>query len=388
MNKIRLLIWADAVIPTGWSTVMKNITKNLNNEDYDISWIGINYFGDPHEFPYRIYPAASKGDLYGFNRFQEILAVEKPEIIFLLNDIWVIDGALKVIKQVYRPENRPKIVVYFPVDAKDHDSDWYKNLDFVDKVVVYNQFGKEVAQKAREDIDYNIIWHGVDTDVFFPIENTSEIKQKLYGIREAKDFFIVLSAMRNQPRKLLDVAMTGFALFAKDKDTNVKLHMHAGLLDAHINISKMATRLDINKHLLITSKVIGVQALPESKLNLIYNVSDIGLTTSMGEGWGLPPVEHSVTMRPQIVPDHSACKELFDGVGILIPTIMDHTIKDIMTTGRLVSPEDVAEKLELLYKNEELRKSVGKKCYDKFTTKDYSWKEIGKQWDKLFKELL
>ena len=66
-KKIKLLFFGDTPSGnTGFSTVSKNILKRLYaTGKYDITVVGINYFGDPHDLPYKIYPAAynQQGDI-------------------------------------------------------------------------------------------------------------------------------------------------------------------------------------------------------------------------------------------------------------------------------------------------------------------------------------
>jgi D-inositol-3-phosphate glycosyltransferase len=53
----------------------------------------------------------------------------------------------------------------------------------------------------------------------------------------------------------------------------------------------------------------------DRELNLLYNACDVGINTSMGEGWGLVSFEHGATGGAQIVPEHTACAELWADVG-------------------------------------------------------------------------
>jgi glycosyltransferase involved in cell wall biosynthesis len=388
MDKVKLFVWGDAVTKTGFSRVLHNIIGNLPKDKYDISWLGINYFGDPHEYPYRIYPCTSgqfPGDFYGKRRLYSILTAEKPDVIFLLNDVWVTSEILEGLKEIYKDEKMPKVVVYIPIDAKDHNPNWYKDFDVVSEAVVYTKFGYNVAKEAAPDVDFKIIPHGIDSDVFFKLHKTRrESKELIWGDREDfLDSFIVLSANRNQPRKRLDIAMKAFALFAEGKD-DVKLHMHCGVRDSAIDVELMAKRLGISSKLSLTNRTVGPLQISENKLNLLYNATDVGLNTGLGEGFSLTQIEHAVTGAPQIVANHSALTELYYDCGILVPTISEWTLDKIMTTGDLVSPEGVAEKLELLYNNEVLRETLGKKSVEKFTREEYSWKYISKQWDELF----
>ncbi len=393
MEKIKVFVIGDAVVPTGFSRVLHSIMQYLPRDIYDISWLGINYYGDPHEYTYRIYPASNKmvGDLYGMSRLEDLLDSEKPNIIFLLNDVWVLDTYLQKIKSFYEgKENRPKIVTYFPVDAEDHDPEWYRHFDIVDKAVVYTQFAFDVVKKAVPYINFEILPHGIDHSIFFKIpESKKDIKSKLYPNRaDFLDSFIVLNAGRNQPRKKLDVTMRGFKLFSEGKPENVKLYMHCGVKDSSMDIIKLAGRLEIDKRLILSSRSNGVQVLTNGRLNLVYNATDVGLNTSLGEGWSLPNCEHAVTGAPQVVANHSALRELYSDCGVLIPAETPIVLDNIMTTGYLCTPEDVAASLEEIYQDKGNYNKLSKKGLEKFTSDIYSWKNISKRWDNLLRSIL
>jgi glycosyltransferase involved in cell wall biosynthesis len=194
--------------------------------------------------------------------------------------------------------------------------------------------------------------------------------------------------MRNQPRKRVDLTMEGFSLFAKDKPSSVKLYMHMGVQDQGWNIVQLSYRFGIYNRLIITGTQNEIQEVPEGKLNYIYNSCDVGINTSVGEGWGLVAHEHAATGALQIVPDHSACRELFEDCGILIPARINNIHPGILTTGKLVVPEDVADALELAYSNEVLRAEFSEKGYKKFSSNEYTWKDVvNTKWLPLFREI-
>lgn len=390
-DKKKVLIIGDLVTPTGFARVLHSIIKNIESE-YDITGVGVNYRGDPHNLNIPVYPASLGGTIYGERRVTDILNQAKFDIVFILNDSWVIDKYLKAFKKEVTKE-LPKIVVYFPVDSADHDPEWYNNFDIVSQAVTYTEFGKQVIKKAAPNVNVEIIPHGIDNSVFFKKYKTKgEAKLNIFGdaikkFGDPETSFIVLNANRNQPRKKLDVTMNGFALFARRKPENVKLYMHCGIVDSHMNVGKMMARLGIDNRLIVSSDKRGVQVLPESRLNDIYNACDVGINTSLGEGWGLTNVEHAVTDSAQIVPDHSACKELFYDCGVLLPTLTNITFDNSMTVGRLTTPEAVAEKLEYLYSNRKVRDAIARAGMEKFTDPKYSWEEISKQWTALFEKV-
>jgi D-inositol-3-phosphate glycosyltransferase len=388
MQKSKILFWGDAVVETGFARVLHSIAKFLP-EQYDISWIGVNYFGDPHKYKERIYPASVAGDIYGIRRFNDIATKENPDIIFIVNDAWIQAHLLDEIKKFYTNKKLPKIISYVPVDAEDHDSDWYKNFDVVSTVVAYTEFGKKEIIKAAPQLESRlmVVAHGVDTSVFHKLPGTKEaLKKSFYPDNPSfyEDSFIVFNGNRNQPRKRIDITMLAFKMFAEGKPENVKLYLHMGVTDSHVDVIKLAKRLKIDNKLILTSPKTGVQNVSIDRLNQIYNVTDVGLNTGLGEGFSLTNIEHAATGAPQVVADHSALRELYSDCGLLVPAEMQFVLDNIMTTGYLVKPEDVADRLESLYHDGTLYNSLSKLGYDKFTSPEYSWKQIAKQWVKIF----
>ncbi len=394
MNKKRILWASDLVTPTGFSRVAHSIIKHLKNE-YEITGVGVNYHGDPHEFDFAIFPANNTGAyIYGENRVCELLSSQKFDLLYILNDAWVINRYLQAIKKNVEKDRIPKIVVYFPVDSNEHDREWYENFDIVTQPVTYTEYARWVVRDANPTLDIKIIPHGVDTDLFFKKYPTrAEAKNKFFEpyldkMGDLSNSFIVLNANRNQPRKKLDITMKGFAKFSRNKPKDVKIYMHCGIVDASINVDKLATRYGIADRLIVSSAKRGVQVVPDWRLNEIYNATDVGINTGMGEGWGLTSVEHAATGAVQVVPDHSACRELFSDCGVLLKTKVEFTFDNSMTVGRLTDADEVAQKLQLLYENRDKMEEIAERGFKKFTSEEYSWKRIAGLWNELFKEVL
>lgn len=392
-EKRKVLFVGDLVTETGFSTVNHNIIKS-NLERFDITGLGVNYYGDPHGYNFPIYPAmiGGRGNIYGLDRVCNLMNTTDYDVLFILNDAWVISYYLEAIKKNVT-KKLPHIVVYFPVDSEEHDPNWYKDFDIVNKAYTYTEFGRRVIKECMPDMKVGVIPHGVDTEDFYQIyESKYDAKadlfgSKLKGVDSPEDTFIVLNANRNQPRKKLDITMKGFQLFVAGKPNNVKLYMHCGIRDSHIDVIKQAHRLKLDDRLVFTSLSQGVQRVTKAKLNQIYNACDVGINTSLGEGWGLTNMEHAVTGAAQIVPRHSACEELFSDCGLLMETIAPITFDQSETVGRLTTAEEVARNLELLYRDHRLLKTLSEKGKQKFLQPQYQWKNIAKQWGDIFEEV-
>lgn len=389
VNKKKVLFVGDFVTPTGFSQVNKNIVMNLNRRLIDPYSLAVNYRGDPHPFDWPIFPASLGGDLMGYNRIKEF-ADGNLDGFFILNDPWVIDQYLVRIKESFKKV--PPIVVYFPVDAIDLNPKWFRHYDMVTKVCVYTEFAKKEVEKVAPKLNIEIVPHGVDTRIFRKLYQTSraEIKRQIFPDKEKIDLansFIVLNANRNQPRKRIDITIQGFSLFAKEKPDNVLLYLHMGIVDTGFDVMELCYRYGIDNRLILTDKSMNIQSIPENELNRIYNACDVGINTSVGEGWGLTAIEHAVTGAPQVLPNHSACAELYADCGILMPINTYLTNTAILTIGGYVHPIAVADALERLYNDKDLYNELSVASYEKFTAPEYSWKNIVKdQWMPIFRE--
>ena len=404
-KRIPILVVGDAAAPTGFARVLHSILDRVKHK-YEIHHLGVNYLGDPHEADWKIYLARLGGDVYGINRLQNLIEAAKPRLVFIVNDVWILGRYAPILKKY---KDKLKTVMYFPVDGDLIDSDFVKELDGVDQLVAYNQFGKRVMQQAinevrRESPDFKsseieVIPHGVDTQLFHPYSkkpaidgiNPGRLRAKKALLPNTKDFldsFIVLNANRNQPRKRIEITMQGFALFAENKPDNVKLYLHMGAEDVGWNLMSLARRYGIEGRLIISSTNKETPTDSVKRLNMIYNACEVGINTSLGEGWGLVSFEHAATGAAQIVPRHTSCEELWQGAAEMLEPVFTVTVERVLTEGKFVSPKGVAEALERLYRDPEYLRVMSEAAYLNATRPEYKWKNIARQWDALFKRLL
>jgi D-inositol-3-phosphate glycosyltransferase len=396
-NRIKILWVSDAVAATGFSRVAHSIIRELPDK-YEVHHLGINYFGDPHEYKHKIYPASLGGDVYGLGRIVQMVQLLKPDMIFFLNDPWVIDMYLGELKKAKLKVISP-IVTYFPVDAKEHSPGFYKNFDIVNRVCVYTQFGKSVVLATKtpnitED-KIHIIPHGISTDVFYPIDTTIA-RQTLYPKEHLEEFlnsFIIFNGNRNQPRKRIDLTIWSFAEFQKNKP-DVKLYLHMGVQDLGVNIAELSVRYGFDNKLVLSSTADKIPGVSDDQLNIIYNATDVGINTSLGEGWGLVNWEHAATGKLQILPNHSALKEIWDNkTAKLLPTIMPQMIERVNTVGEVVDIRALISTLEWAYhdwkyNNAAELQAYGKRAYELTQQPQYKWSNVGKEFDKVFKTIL
>jgi D-inositol-3-phosphate glycosyltransferase len=403
----RLLVVGDAVAGTGFARVLHSVLGHLE-PDYEIHHLGINYHGDPHDSAWKIYPAKLGGDPLGIGRLPAMIERLQPQLVFMLNDIWVLAEYMDQLGKLAQAREA-KLMMYCPIEAGPIEAQTLARLEGVDRFVVFTQFARgEVEQtlarlrEQRPDFVFpnvDVIPHGVDPGIFpahdedvgGEVYSSGRLRalRALYGDDPAfRRPFIVLNANRNQPRKRIDITIKGFALFAAGKPDDVKLHLHMGVEDAGWNVVTLANRHGIADRLILTAQDNNIPSVPVEQLRDIYTAALVGINTSTSEGWGLVSFEHAATGAAQIVPRHSACAELWDGAAMMLEPAMSLTNEKILTEAKLVTPEAVADALEKLYADRDLLRNMSIAAYRVATRPDYRWANIARRWHSLFQETL
>jgi hypothetical protein len=382
--KKKLLWIGDCAIPSGFGRVSESILTRIKDE-YEVHVMAINYFGQPHEFDFTLYPAAKKGgkaDPYGFKYLEELFKEVKPDIVVAFNDVWIIRYYWSIIKK-YKAEMDFKFVSYFPIDGGGWFPQIVEWMNEIDLSITYTDFGKEVIQKCGYEGKIVTLEHGVDTEVFRPLDK--ERCREIIG-KMKEDDFIVFNGNRNQPRKRIDLTIMAFAKFAVGKP-NAKLYLHMGIKDVGwdiiplFNYEMRKNGLDPQDRLYLS----GLEMTPEKNtitpevLNIIYNACDVGINTSEGEGWGLVPFEQAAAGIPQVLPDYAASSELFRDCGELCDIIFMGKDVNYGIDRAYVSIDSVVEKLNKLYFDNAYRKERGKKCLEMVTNQNYQWDNIAKK---------
>jgi D-inositol-3-phosphate glycosyltransferase len=392
MSKKAKLLWCgDIVAMTGFSRVTENVISRLKN-DFEIVVLGNNWWGDPTPLQeaYKMYPSSNRHQTapFGEQRIREIVEREQPDVVFTINDMWIINEQYRQIQDLHK-QGKFKFVGYAPMDSYG----WIGCLDETandwDAIISYTEFGAHEFVKGGIYKPIAVIPHGVTPGQFYPMDR-NECRRKL-GLKE--DIFIVFNGNRNQFRKRQDITIKAFAKFAVNKP-EAQLYLHMGLKDQGWDLMGVFARemskvgLDPNGRIIMTTQSDGPPNVSVEMLNTIYNACDVGVNTCKGEGWGLVNFEHAACGVPQVVPDHTSCKEIFEGYGELIRC--DHVDVDTNYAREMPCPssDHLAEILEDLYHDRTYREHVGERCRERVMDTQFSWDTVASQFGGIFEEVL
>lgn len=403
MKKI-LLISDSVALHTGFGLVTRKLADYIyDHASSELSLTTLGWFHNPEgpeKRPYRIHctqmgpnGAIDPNDKWGQITLPRVVDIEKPDIVWALGDMWMIEHIHKT-----PPRNTFKLVTYHPIDGEpmpakmladqDRYIDWLGTVKGSDIPVAFCDWGmRTINQTAGYELCKQWIPHGVDTNMFKPRprEERAALKEKHFPA-VPKGSVLVGCFARNQPRKSFDKLIDATARYIRSLEDRIPvyLYLHCALEDkTGWNIPALLDRYGLAPERVITDPTLKVgMGLPEPILAERYAGCDIMALPTRGEGWGLPILEAMSCGVPVITTNYSAhadyCKE-----GSLFIKTLTRESEPITNIERIIpSVKDFALKIKELAENPELRDKIGEAGRKKALTLD--WSVVLPNWIKLF----
>jgi glycosyltransferase involved in cell wall biosynthesis len=230
-------------------------------------------------------------------------------------------------------------------------------------IVTVSQFSKDDIVKhyktKPEKID--VVYNGVK-EIFRPVslDVKNVIKEKF---TEGNEYFIYVGAI--QPRKNLVNLLKAFSIFKKRLQSNMKL-LIAGRL-----AWKNEEFLQLIKTYKYRSDVVLTGYLPEKELANVLGSAYALVYPSLFEGFGVPVVEAMKCEVPVLTSEKTSMEEAA-GDAALYFNPNNH--------------QDIADKMMLIYKDENLRKQLIEKS--KTNAAKYDWEKSAELfWESILKTL-
>jgi glycosyltransferase involved in cell wall biosynthesis len=367
---LKVIVVGDAVVSTGFARCTHAACDALHVAGHEVSVIGINYHGDPTDYPYTIYPAIQPydngRDAFGCSRLPLLIDRIKPDVCLILQDGWNIASYFSVLDSYFVdvPELIPPIVGWIAVDSKNQLA---KPLNRLAHVMVWTQFGADELRAGGYNGTTAIVPLGVDHDIFYPRNKVQSRKQ--IGVPD--DAFIVGVVARNQHRKRHDLALEILHRWVTTYDVpDAKLLMHiAPTGDVGCNIRALIHYYNLQGRVLLSEPHIG-KGVDTDQLPFLYSACDVMLSTAQAEGFGLPILEAAACGVPAVLPDFAA----FGPTGWVPPSSAAIRVK--CSTHQLTAPMNslaytigsppdrnkVVNALAELYGHTKLREAMGKEA--------------------------
>lgn len=413
-DKIKLLWLSDSPFsPTGYRNQSINLMMNLVKKNYDIDYLANGWrlpdpmfqeiveeaiIRDTHvnnvklkcglQFDFKIHwhkaPIGTpNNDLYFRSEMNNLCKSFKPDIqgtlldLFMLYPFYLNEWDTAPAKRAF----------WFPSDGgRRLPKGCEEMIKRIDIPVAMAKFGQRQVKKIH-NLNTHYIPHAINHKQFFPLEEKEKQELRLkWGL---KNKFVVGAVFRNQPRKMADGLFKSFAKFCKSKEDAVLLcHCDPNDGAALFDLRLLAQDLGILNRVRFTGMTIQ-KSFPDTEMNNVYNLMDIQISSTSGEGFGLCTAEGFACEVPMIITDYTTSQELVNEngqCGEVVDLVRELTGNWNVERG-IYDIDDGQDKLEVLYNNSEVIKKYGK-IGRKKVIENYNWKDTTDSFDKLFRKNL
>ena len=231
-------------------------------------------------------------------------------------------------------------------------------------IVAVSDYTKNVLAAKFGNFSFSkvhVIYNGVDLEDFnIPNEECESIRDSF----KLNDSFVFLSAGRvDDNRKDIPLLLRAFQL-AKKNVSNIKLLIVGR--GRQERIWTLAKTLGISKDIIMPGFV------SDSLLRKLYCVSNVYISTSILEGFGLTVVEGMAAGKPVLAPNAGA-----------IPEIVKNNVNGLLFVDR--SPLSVSKAMCFYYDKEELAFQVGR-SNKQYVKDEFNWNEAAIKTQSVYKE--
>jgi glycosyltransferase involved in cell wall biosynthesis len=405
-RKLNIGILSDSpFLTTGYATIASNMGNIFAEKGHNVFYFAHVYTGQS------LVPGTTfeDGRKLNFNIIGQGREAYFKDLLSLYTKMYKLD-VLVVLLDTFMGYNwflsldlsPAKTIWYFPSDGgSGMPLGCEQILKFVNNPVAMAKFGKQQVEKLY-GVPCDYIPHAVDTTNYFPMKEDERKKlRQMWGL-EGK--FVVGSVFRNQGRKMADRTIKAFALFAKNNpDAILLLHTDPEDPAQVFPLQSLINRFGINNRVIFTGMKY-YKGWDYREMYKVYNLMDVFLLTTSGEGFGIPIIESMACGIPVLATDYTTTRELAinnsAGIGInLVGTeesenpdvhcneIIDGTITGSWAVERgICSVKNAAEKLQFLKDNLQLRRQMGEKGREA-VLRDYNWEIVGNKWINMVEQL-
>ncbi len=331
-----------------------------------------------HVLSFLYYGKSLKWENYFIHSYEDVKTLInginsiKPDYIVWIGDTIIMNDILKV------DLGKIRFMPYSPCDGNQILYGSKPIFDKAYKILATSKHTKKVLKQYGYESE--VIYHGVDTEIFKP----RQVDKKDHGIDNDK--FVFFHWGVNSGRKMIWRLIQCFYEFSKDKDDVVLLirTIPEGEYNL-VEFTKFRFPELFEKKKLFFSLPNMFVPVPEDLMAGFYNMCDVYVSASSGEGFGMPYIESMASKKPIIAPNHSSTPELIteviDGIGPRgIATKIDTFATDMkyFIDKGICSIDDTVRAMNTLYEDKKKRDELGENGL-KFVKKFCNWDDTSKK---------
>ena len=365
-----LIFGDDPTLATGFARVVNALTDAVLHAGHIPVVVGLKASAGPYSKCERI-NALERGDKRGWATLEPLLKEGVSKIMITVGDPWDVQDIYGLKK-----EYPFYWVAYTPVEAKPYPA-WYQipgsascvNVGALtaaaDRVIAYTKFGKEAIEdmvreyneipgsKGREIAPrIGQIYHGVDTDFFSPGKQ-KRARRALGPLGIKQDDILFTCVKVNSSRAGFDTLLDAWDHYLRvvlsypggDRiKARSRLYLHTNISGGSYLLPAMLNRRGFlrDKSVVIDPSIEHGYGCSDDRLRDIYRSTDVFVSCSRGEGFGLPVAEAMACGVPVIIPEYAGLAEIIKNGGQLTETAAKYQPENTYTEFAIVKKCELA----------------------------------------------
>jgi len=281
-------------------------------------------------------------------------------------------------------------VAYFPIDGLCKDETFHPAISgiisAIEEPVCICRWIQDALSKNL-GLDAGMIYHGVDTTVFYPVDKREA--RKMCGLYEAglpEDAFVVGMIGTNQERKKFEDFIPAMAALCEARK-DVYFFMFTEYLsqyDGSHDLLALMKSYGVNTRCINTINFLGC---PDEFMRYIYGMADVTVLLSTGEGFGIPPLYSRAMKIPCLVTDCTAMSELCADTFERLPVKWTYYDRGINLVRYVTDIDELVKRLITLHDHREMIAELGEKGFA-MARRDFDYDGvIIPQWERLFEKV-
>jgi len=381
-EKKKLLIVSDSpTIHSGLARCSRELAFQFQDK-YEVAVAGWHHYPVRHDYPFFIY-CLRKGTGEEARQLEFALKDFNPDIMLLIGDLWDF-SYLKGYKDGWP---NIKTVAWWTVDGEYTNLSWGEIARAFDRVSTFSFFGKEMLKMYLPEKDISVIYPGINTNTFKPVQSTYASSSDLIDLANR---FVVLVVSQNTDRKNIPLTIETFKKFSEGKRDKVLLFILSNPADVlGYDLWALVRRANLGEIALITKDTSVRKGISDLQLSKIMDLSTVLVNTSIGEGGPpFPVLEAMATHTIPITTNYASSPEYIqDKRGFLID-IAEYFWGVYTIRRAIASGDSLLQHLELLYKDW----STDKKIISEYNkngrefAEQLTWKKTADELDALITE--
>jgi len=385
---MKILIYGDYYKwKSGFARNIRDIWEHLEEGGKnEVRQVALDFNGYPIDRERYIYHTKTPDvkDRYAREVLHFALEDFKPDIVLTVQDFWMLP---KISFSLAHP-GPWKWVHWGTLDSDPLDFYCRESIKWMHYCFFYSHHAAIEVKSKVPSVMGEVIYPSVDPNIFKELD-----KEKLREEFKLKDFNVFACNARGQQRKNVPVLLDAFRQVV-DQIPNTAIILPSGITRAKTDVGNLdgyeldrfVEELDLAGHVLLPRSMQG-GPIDDKTLNIQYNLADVNILASWGEGFGLPFIEAGISGIPSIGVDHSAVHEVVKGRGILVKP-RTYAYNTDGSRYYMCHPDDLKDAMLKMINEPKLREKYGKEAqkFAKRLTPESRAEQMLKAFKKLIKD--